>query len=192
MAPASNVSYDDVPVGSTALVFDGPFGAPAGEVCPLLREGTDADAAALSVLLTGDSEAYLQSWAESGHRADTLRVVSVDPESASGAARDGPDRIHRVGSPSNLTALGVTVTSALDELDDDRDLVVCVDSLTALLQYVGPDRAGRFLGKLADRFDIVDAAAHVHVDPDAHERETVGSFAAVCDQVIEAGDTQPE
>lgn len=92
-------------------------------------------------------------------------------------------------NPGDLTALGITLTQYLEEwATHDHSLVVCVDSVTALLQYVDEQTAYRFMHVATNRFRAANAVAHFHLDPDAHSEQTVAKFKSVVDTVVEVGD----
>lgn len=190
MASTPSPALDDRRAASTDLVFDSPFDPPAGQPCPLLRRSTSPGARnVLAVLLTESPERHVRSWQRSEARPpERLRIVCADPGSTP-SADDSPRPVERVGSPADLTGLGVAITAALSEWEGDgREIDVCFDSLTPLLQYVDLDRAARFLHELANQFDAADASAHVHVDPDAHDRETLDALKPLFDGVVDADD----
>jgi hypothetical protein len=63
-------------------------------------------------------------------------------------------------------------------------IVVCVSSLTALLQYVDPQRAYRFLNSLTNQFASLDAHAHYHLNPSAVDDQVVCSLSSLFDDAI--------
>lgn len=98
-----------------------------------------------------------------------------------GRTGDG-DPVVVLESPDDLTGLEIAITDPLPY--GDGTTVFCFDSLTALLQYVDVDRAYRFLHALVERLWSADAHAHFHMDPAAHDPETVATFAALFDAVV--------
>lgn len=192
MATSSPVCPEALRTASTVLVFDSPFSQPDTSVCPSLCQcGTSETVNVLSVLLTESPREYLWSWDRAvEERPDRLDIVQVDPGSAPGTPADAAAVVERIGSPSDLTGLGVAITSWLSDQTDDAEIAVCFDSVTSLLQYVDLDRVSRFLRELANQFDAVDATAHVHVDPKAHDRQTIGTLVSLFDDVLEPDDWQ--
>lgn len=87
-------------------------------------------------------------------------------------------------SPTDLTACGIECRRALETLDDDRDLVVCFDSITSLLQFADRDRALEFLHTLAGTFRRADATAHFHVDPSVYDETTLGQLRSLFDEQV--------
>lgn len=95
---------------------------------------------------------------------------------------------NHVSSPADLTDLGVTITTQLDEWQaeaPDRQIVACFHSVTALLQYVDRRPTFKFLDVLTDRFTATDAIAHFHMDAGAHDERTISSLVALFDVVCE-------
>ncbi len=84
--------------------------------------------------------------------------------------------------PEDLTGIEIAATDTLPY--DDGETAFCFDSLTALLQYVDPDRAYRFVHALVERLWAAEAYAHFHMDPGAHDAETVVTLAALFDAVV--------
>lgn len=89
-------------------------------------------------------------------------------------------------SPDDLTGIGITLSEYLSSWGGEGgDLVVCFDSLTALLQYVSLKRAYRFLHVLTGRAAAVGARSHYHLDPSAHDDRTVATLTSLFDAVVD-------
>jgi len=116
------------------------------------------------------------SRSETGEAGRT--VVETAPESAEVT-------VDRVSSPGNLTRLGVAITDRLDELStvEDRRLVVCFKSVSSLVQYTSAMETFKFLRVLTDRCHLAGAVAHFHLEPAAHDDETVESLRDLFDVV---------
>jgi len=106
-------------------------------------------------------------------------------------ADDAPDgtagwlTTHRVDDPGDLTGLGVTISGQLSEwADAEEQVVVCLRSLTTMLQYVGPDELVRFLTELRKHLERSGAVAHFHLDPDAVDPRTVAALRSAVDGVV--------
>lgn len=105
------------------------------------------------------------------------------PSETTAATPDGSTTISvEVADPSDLTRLGMTISRAVDEWGDGNDPLVCFHSLTALLQYVTPKRAFRFVHLLQNR---LHATAHYHMDSIAHEQQTVATLRPLFDVIVE-------
>lgn len=123
------------------------------------------------------------------HPAETA-VVTVG--SAGPVAGRGPEPPHNdyhvesVPDPGDLTGLGMALQDCLRAWQGDRyDVGLCFDSLSILLQYADIERVYRFLHVLTRRLETVDASAHFHLDPAAHDERTVARLSALFDSVVE-------
>ncbi|WP_436929298.1 DUF7504 family protein [Halosimplex halobium] len=194
--------------GDNVLVCCPSFTGAEPRVClDLLTPEGSTDVRALSVLFTQSPGEYVDTWQRiAGAFPTRMRIVTVDANARSNGSREGggtdtsddsggetgtdADRsVERVNSPHNLTRLGVRVTDCLDEWEESPETVaVCFQSLTTLLQYVEVDNAVGFLDVVTDRCAAADAVAHYHIDPKAHDEQTVAKLSAVFDTVLEFDD----
>lgn len=135
----------------------------ADERFGLLRDGLEETPRRISVV-SGADRYPSETTTGSGTDATTLSVSVV---------RD----------PSDLPRLGMTISQAVDDWEDDPgDGLVCFHSLTALMQYVEPKRVFRFVHLLQNR---LDATTHYHMDSEAHDRQTVATLRPLFDVVVE-------
>lgn len=148
----------------------------------------------LSVGFTFAASKRIVKWLrESGERPARLKLITSVEFTRSG----GDGQLHsqlqvnesvveRIGSPNDLTELGVKVTKIANEWEaTDEQTVVCVNSLTTLLQYAEIDRAYRFLHVFADKLMMTGAISHYHMDPSAHTPQTVNTLKQLFDVLIE-------
>ncbi|MBP1987973.1 DUF7504 family protein [Halolamina salifodinae] len=169
-----------------------------GENCAeLLRPSAADDTNVLWVSYTKSPDQQLRRWrAHTDDRPAEMGMVSVEDSTRSVAADAGGDGgpslpgpnapIETVNSPNDLTGLGIRITEFLsDWADNDNRTVVCFDSLTALLQYVELDTAYEFLHIITGRMASAGAFAHFHMDPDAHDEQTVEIVTSLMDAVVE-------
>ncbi len=71
---------------------------------------------------------------------------------------------------------------------NQNQTVICFHSLTALIQYADLQRVFRFLHVLTARIDLIDAVAHFHMDPGAHDAQTRNTLVQLFDAVINIGE----
>ena len=163
----------------------------------LLHPEAAADTNVLWVSFTKSPDQQLRRWREhaDGQPAE-MGIVSVEDSTRSVAADTGaaggpslPETnapIETVTSPNDLTGLGIRITEFLTEwAENDNQTVVCFDSLTALLQYVELETAYEFLHILTGRLATGDAFAHFHMDPEAHDDQTIEILTGLMDAVVE-------
>lgn len=123
-----------------------------------------------------------------------IGIISVGDSTRSATATDGggptgPVAISTLSSPGDLTGMGITITEQLREwVGDGKQVAVCFDSLSMLLQYTDVDRTFRFLHVITGRLRKVDAIAHFHMDPTVHEDRTLNTVKTLFDAAMEFED----
>jgi hypothetical protein len=96
-------------------------------------------------------------------------------------------------SPTDLTGLGIVLSDFLGSWSNEPEQVtVCFDSLTDLLQYSDTQTVFRFLRIATRRLELVDANAHFHLDPSAHDEQTVATLRSAFDAVVTVEDGDVE
>jgi hypothetical protein len=119
------------------------------------------------------------AWA-AGHPRDQLESVAAPATTV---------RTEFVGSPGNLTDLGVTVLERLETCDErDPRTVLCCQSLSVLLQYSASQEVYQFLHTLVGHLEQFDATAHFHLHENAHEETTVAELRPLFDRIRRDGD----
>jgi hypothetical protein len=197
MRTVSHDIPDPFEPGDSLLVLAPSFATSGPKTCSdLLAREEGVESHVLCVTFTRTPEDHLVNWRRHGNLPERASFVDVDASARSMEAfqRSGEEigqddvdvTVTQISSPENLTRLGVRVTECLEELTEnvgDRQVVVCFDSVTAMLQYVELDQAFRFLHVVTDRFADADAMAHFHVDPGAHDDETLETLRSLFDGV---------
>jgi hypothetical protein len=90
-----------------------------------------------------------------------------------------------IADPANLQRLGTSISEFCQRWNDqDYEIHVCFDSLTALLEHTSPEVVFQFCHVLRQRLQSVDAFAHFHLDPTAHGDETVATFQSIFDETV--------
>jgi len=117
-----------------------------------------------------------------------ISVIQID-ETLQDSTSYPSDVTVRTVSPTDLTGVGMAVSDVIKRWsDDDAGIVVCFDSLTDFLQYADRSTMYRFLRVVTRRFDAVDGFAHFHMNPDAHDRQTIATLKSPFDAVVDASD----
>lgn len=166
----------------------------------LMEHGDLGETAGLCVTLNGSPDNRLDALRAhlGGDMPSKLGVVSVGDTTRSTAATGGgpvtfPDRgltIETISSPADLTGVGIKVTNFLSGwADEEEQISVCFYTLTTLLQYVDLQDVFRFLHVLTGRLKAVDAIAHFHMDPTAHDERSINTLKSLFDGVVELDDT---
>jgi hypothetical protein len=138
----------------------------------------------LGVALKHDDAYYAELCQEyMDERPVDIGVVHVGGDGTGSRMPD--ENVTAVSEPSDLTGTGIRITNYLKEFAGGEPTVVCFDSLTPLLQYVDVDRCYRFLDMTTRRIDQVCSVSHAHLNPGAHDDQTVETISAVFDTVVE-------
>jgi hypothetical protein len=186
---------------NSTLLLSSSFAEDTEETCTgLLQSGAASETNVLWVSYTKSPDQQLRRWqSHSNDRPANMGMVSVEDSTRSVAAGNGgssdlmgPDKpVETVSSPNDLTGLGIRITEFLTDWEEnDNRTVVCFDSLTALLQYVELETAYEFLHIITGRMAALDAFAHFHMDPDAHDDQTIQSVTTLMDAVVETGEDE--
>jgi hypothetical protein len=151
----------------------------------------------LSVTLNESAEAVAERWVRCvGQVPDQLAVITVGDTNRSIATTDGgsgaggPSGYDMstavVSSPGDLTGLGIKLSQCLSAWDDhDNETVVRFDSLTTLLQFADLKRSFRFIHVLTGRISSAGAVGYFHLDPGAHDEQTLATLRGLFDIVLE-------
>lgn len=174
----------------------------AAEVCPAIGHGDGRNL--LLVSLSGTPDRRLETWKRRGDLPGKVAILSVEEARGAAASAGGTSgtiggpggstvSTATVSEPGDLTGIGIKINQCLSAWeDDDVRTDVCFDSVTTLLQYVDTRRAFRFLHVLSRRIQSVGALAHYHVDPGAHDEQTLATVEGLFSDVYdydEATDT---
>jgi hypothetical protein len=194
-----SIPFETIDDASDVLVLGPVQGADCDRNCTALLSYAVPDRTnILAVTVTRSANDWLSMWQRysSGSPASMV-VVSLGEETGGAPAsttistQSGPEQItiETVSDPSDLTRLGITLSRLISDISTEEErTAVCVHSLTALLQYVEPRRLFRFLHIFRGKLSSVDAMAHYHMDPDAHDKQTVGVFRSLFDTVVRITD----
>jgi hypothetical protein len=176
---------------ATAVMLGAPsMTGGADEVCvDLLSQAVPGKTSVLWVSFTKPPSTRLAQWRDR-HEADPgqFGVVVVGETVATDGEID-PNAVQTVSNPSDLTGIGISVGEFIS--GREGDIVVCFDSLTALLQYVDLETAYEFLHALTGQLYSVGAVSHFHIDPSAHDQRTVDTLLSLFDARVELGECEP-
>jgi hypothetical protein len=167
------------------------YGAPsmsAGtrETClDLLSRAPPSEANVLWVSFTRSPGACLNHWREH-HDTDPARygvIVVGETVATDGTGGVDPEAVQTISNASDLTGIGIAVGEFI--AGQDEPIAVCFDSLTSLLQYVDLETAYEFLHALIGQLSSAGAVSHFHLDPTAHDTETVDSLLSLFDALVD-------
>jgi len=88
-------------------------------------------------------------------------------------------------NPNDITGLGMRLNNYLNDHDEDAQLVVCFDSMTEMLQFSELQPVFKFLHMFTGQLREVDAIGHFHLDPGAHDDQTISRLKPLFDGAVD-------
>ncbi|WP_136716582.1 DUF7504 family protein [Halorientalis salina] len=182
------------------LVLEPSFGRSTSGVCTDLLAGEDPPSATVLGITYRQSPAeWIGGWEDATGTAPAHgMVIGVgdlsDLDAASESAPETADRwtVESIENASDLTGLGIELSKFLEQAHEtdavDRPRL-CFDSLTALLQYADLKRAFRFLHVVTGRVKSANGIGHYHIDPEAHDEQTLATIKGLFDAVVDVDET---
>ena len=182
---ASDVFED----ASNVLLLGSPMDSTTLETGVSLAAGErPAETRVVWVTMLNSSREVLDLWdAHCSVRPDRFRIVLVGDGLADIDAVDDPNvETESLPDPTDLTTLGIKLTEIVSSwTDDGAEVRLRFDSLTPLLQYVPARTLARFLHVLTNKLAMAGVTAHFHLDPMAHDSQTVYTIASICHARVE-------
>ncbi|PSQ57105.1 hypothetical protein BRD18_07870 [Halobacteriales archaeon SW_7_71_33] len=158
-------------------------------MCPRLLLGSDAEDAGIDLLRIAyrDPGRVVEEWpTHIGDPPARARLVTAGRAAAAVEEADLDVPAVETVPPADLTELGIRTNEVLDEWsNDDRRSIVCLDSITDVLEHVSFETAYRFLHVFTNQLGAADAVGHFHMTPEAHDDCTVQRAMALFDVVAE-------
>lgn len=183
-------------LGSTSsILLVGPLGGQADDTACRTLLADDTGESANRILVTNDQsmEARLRT-CHGGAGVNALggeTVIIGMGEPSRGASATSPsvgvDGVTTVSisDSRNLARLGMHVSRWLTDWEaEPTRLVVCVHSLSTLLQVMDLDTVFRFLHVLNARIDAAGGQIHYHLEPDDHDDVTLSTLGALFDAIL--------
>lgn len=136
---------------------------------------------------------WLRTWSDDPKtHQGRIGIISLDESPAESTERtDGVTAI--TANPADLTGIGMKLSDYLsNQVKTDTETVLCFDSITGLLQYTNQKSIFRFLRVITRRVEHVEGIGHFHLDPDAHDRQTISTIRSPFDAIVETGDADEE
>lgn len=147
----------------------------------------------LSVTFSKTPDDWLALWRQEGGEAIPNRAVFVDGgESSTEAERSAITEaipglsIEVLSDAAGPMELALIVGQYLGEwVDTDERTVACIHSLSELFGSFARGEVVQLINALDARLEATDAVVHYHLDPDAHDEQTVAEIRPLFDAVVE-------
>jgi hypothetical protein len=190
---------DDAEFGGENVLVLAASGDHGGDAYCAERLSSSRDALspnALLISLEGSPDERFDAVVRHGAgRPSNVAIVCCDETRSAAAASPTPGSGHgpgltpgpwtaTVGSPGDLTGLGVRIRQVLSSWADDPEPVeVCFHNLETLLEHVDARAAFRFCHAVTRHIRSTDARSHFHLDPDAVDERTQNTLRPLFDRV---------
>ncbi|WP_336001480.1 DUF7504 family protein [Halorientalis halophila] len=174
---------------ATTVMFGAPSmsGGADGACVDLLTQRAPEETGVLWISFTKPASACLDRWRSvHGSEPGDFGVILVGETVGAGGGEVDSAAVQRISNASDLTGIGI----AVDEFvaGHDEGIAVCFDSLTALLQYVDLETAYEFLHALTGKLYSAGAVTHFHIDPNAHDQQTIDTLLSLFDAEVRLED----
>lgn len=177
---------------SNVLLLAPSLGSQGDDIClDLISQTPPSETNVLVISYTDTPQEWVQRWIDHvGVSPVRGGIVSIGQ---SDATVDDPSwAVKTVENPADLTGVGIELSELLSGMataaGDDDHIAVCFDGVTSLLQYADLQRAFRFLHVVTGRVKTVGGVGHFHLDPEAHDRQTLATLKGLFDAVIEVNE----
>ncbi|MFC6721455.1 DUF7504 family protein [Halobacteriaceae archaeon SHR40] len=174
---------------SNILLLTPSLGGQGADVClDVISRTKPSETNVLTITYTDTPQEWVDSWIDYVG-VSPLRGGIVGIGQADAGVDDPSWAVKTVENPSDLTGVGIELSELLSGMAtaaaDDEHIAVCFDGITSLLQYADLQRAFRFLHVVTGRIKTVGGVGHFHLDPEAHDRQTIATLKGLFDAVIE-------
>jgi hypothetical protein len=188
-SPTDGVPSVELGGASNALLLGSPMDPRTLETGLSLAAGDHpADRRVVWVTMLNTSAEVLDIWdSHVPARPERLRILMLgDGLSDTDVVADPTVETDSLADPTDLTTLGVRLLETVSVWTDDGvEIHLRFDSLTPLLQYAAHRSVAQFLHVLTNKLAAAGATAHFHLDPMAHDSQTVHALAAICDARVD-------
>jgi len=182
------VSVDGQEPGTNVVVLAPSLSEEKQEAClDLQSAGPPERLDVLYVTYSGAPADLVAQWRDHhGELPGRMGIVVVgDQPGQHSSDVDLPESVFvTVANPNDITGLGMRLNNYLNDRSGDSQLVVCFDSMTEMLQFADLQPVFKFLHMFAGQLRDADAIGHFHMDPDAHDDQTVSRLKPLFDDAI--------
>ena len=186
--PRMDSSLGGVAEGTNILVTGNPVSGRRTFVGEAVSEGVGNGEGTVYVTTDDTADEILERYT-CGNSADAFGVVDCVTESQGVGDTELPnDMVKFVGSPSDMTGVGVKVSSLLKEFREERGIEhsrVFVDSVSTLLMYSDLETVFRFLHVFTGRIRSIDGLGVFVVDSAMHDEKEYSTLRQLFDGVVE-------
>jgi hypothetical protein len=160
----------------------------ADQCLDMLAVGDPATLDVLRIVYSGKPQELLDQWREEVGTMPArtgIVVVGGAPDFEGTTEVDSGETVAvTTANPNDITGLGMRLNNYLNDTPPEAQLVVCLDSLTELLQFVDVQSAFKFLHMFTGQLREAGAIGHFHIDPNAHDAQTISRLKPAFDEEL--------
>lgn len=180
------VLAETTPDAAAVLLAVPAFSVPGSKACHAFLS-QEAEANILIVTYRQSANGRITEWRNRG--GDEVPMVIITAKDTGDIAQSHSNISVVTERPGDLTGMGISITKHLSQWEGNgRPTFLCFDSLTTLLQYTDVRTLFRFLHVVTNRLRGIGAFGHFHIDPTAHDQQTVSQLVPLFDAVIRFDD----
>lgn len=177
----------------TSLLVAGPITSAARELALTLSIAGEPSSGSVVASTNTDGKTLLNQCGALAPGLDESTVRIVDATGGEGPAAGSPAWLRRVSTPGNLSALGMELSAATDELAtaDLAPVRTGVCSVSGLLEVADFRPVSRLIHLLVGRVDALGGVGVFYVDTSTGDERVTDTLAKLCDgriDVRESGD----
>lgn len=180
---------DEIEKGASVLIKGSSKPGRKDFVFDLLRsdeEGLVDPAVLVTTNQSGEKAAQRYRSLNEGDRTHPpLGIIDCMPSSGSYSLRDAV--VTQVGSPGDLTGIGVEITKMVDALNDrGHDKVrLVLDSICSITMYTDVEVLFRFLQTVISYIQTTESVGIFTIDPSSHSEETLAMVTHLFEYVLD-------
>ena len=173
---------DTIPGGTGLLLLHPSIGETDRIDTDFLKTDTDHFLVISTRTTAREVEQKLEHYDVDEDRAVILDTLSVER----GYSRRGSDDVHYVSSPDDLDGIVAKTREFL--ASHDGKVRVSVDSLTEMIYYADEEGVYEATKQILELLGEHDAVGIFHLSKEVHDQDTLDSFHALFDGVVDLGD----
>lgn len=191
-AEDNNPDLSELSGVSNVLLLAPSLGGQGSDVClDIISQTPPSETNVLTITYTDTPQEWVQDWLDHAS-VSPVRGGIVSVGQADATVDDPSWAVKTVENPSDLTGIGIELSELLSGMataaSEDEHIAVCFNGITSLLQYADLQRAFRFLHVVTGRVKTVGGVGHYHLDPEAHDPQTLATLKGLFDAIVQVGE----
>lgn len=191
-AEDNNPDLSELSGVSNVLLLAPSLGGQGSDVClDIISQTPPSETNVLTITYTDTPQEWVQDWLDHAS-VSPVRGGIVSVGQADATVDDPSWAVKTVENPSDLTGIGIELSELLSGMataaSEDEHIAVCFNGITSLLQYADLQRAFRFLHVVTGRVKTVGGVGHYHLDPEAHDPQTIATLKGLFDAIVQVGE----